>query len=514
MPAPRAIDGSTPSEDVRRAPAPRAQATGTSEAARERRAEGRRPLGSPRGATIGTLADAALSLASSPWVLWKKARRIARNPRGHADEVDPRRWFARVRRGDGGRIAPARAPHVVFVGKSFGELRQIERLDAALRARHPRIVTTWCGQMAEFLDHVARRFPAQRMAAAPFDGVATVFPFVARLDPDLVVFVERVLSPLLARTLARAGVPVLVANAIGPRPLRKGRVRRALAHLDRHRTFAAVSAATFPSDRQRDAAAPYLRPGTPAAVVGSLKLDLEVPAAGADDAALAAWLAPRPARPLFVAGSTRRGDEAFVLEALRTVARDAPPALLLAPRQPERADEVAALAAAAGFGVARFSRRDDVRRADVLLLDVVGALPRAYAEGVAAFVGGTLRHLGQNVAEPLHFGLPVAFGTAATSLDEVMQACVEADVGARVASSGELAAHWRRVLEDPSGRAGVRVRARDLLAMHRGAAERTVDVLAAWLDRGRGDARPGGPRVSPTNVRACGPLQRVTTISR
>jgi 3-deoxy-D-manno-octulosonic-acid transferase len=156
----------------------------------------------------------------------------------------------------------------------------------------------------------------------------------------------------------------------------------------------------------------------------------------------------------------------------------------------ERMTEIEGLIERAGLSV---SRRTVPRpAADVFLLDTMGELAAAYPHTVAAFLGGTLRHRGQNFVEPLLHGLPVSFGPAHVYLAEEQRACEAAGLGTRVETPGDLARHWRQVLAEPHPRDGLLARSRAFLDGHRGALARTVEVVL--------EHTPGlgsGPRVTP-----------------
>src|SRR5690606_41772017 len=86
-----------------------------------------------------------------------------------------------------------------------------------------------------------------------------------------------------------------------------------------------------------------------------------------------------PDRPVFIAASTVKGEEAPVLAAFAAVRRLHPGALLvLAPRKPERFDEAITLARGEGFRVMRRTELavDADPRADVGVLDTICELPQ------------------------------------------------------------------------------------------------------------------------------------------
>src|SRR5262249_14556076 len=146
-------------------------------------------------------------------------------------------------------------------------------------------------------------------------------------------------------------------------------------------------------------------------VLGNLKFDMHTPpelvARGH------AWRAAIGERPVWVAASTREGEEELVLQAFAALAID-DALLVLVPRHPQRFDEVAARverqggrigrrsgwapagAAAASLGPVRALPRD----VKVLLGDSMGELGAYYAASDVAFIGGSLLPLGgQNLIE-------------------------------------------------------------------------------------------------------------------
>jgi 3-deoxy-D-manno-octulosonic-acid transferase len=113
-----------------------------------------------------------------------------------------------------------------------------------------------------------------------------------------------------------------------------------------------------------------------------------------------------PKNPLIAAASTHAPEERWILEAFKKVYKTRTenlPRLLLAPRHPERFDEVAELIKNSGLKLVRRSsplNLEDVA-ADVILLDSIGELRQVFALAEIVFVGGSLiPHGGQNILEP------------------------------------------------------------------------------------------------------------------
>src|SRR6185295_11171376 len=112
--------------------------------------------------------------------------------------------------------------------------------------------------------------------------------------------------------------------------------------------------------------------------------------------------------PVWLASSTRDGEEALILDAL--AADRLPPGALtvIVPRHPQRFDEVAALLRERSV---RFARRSDggavAADIDVVLGDSMGEMTGYCAAADVVFVGGGLLPLGgQNLIEPIALGRP------------------------------------------------------------------------------------------------------------
>ena len=168
-------------------------------------------------------------------------------------------------------------------------------------------------------------------------------------------------------------------------------------------------------------------------------------------------------RPVIVAGSTMKGEEPAVLRAFRRVRATFPNTLLiLAPRHPERVDDVEALSQDEGFKTVRRSELaiDAEPRADVVVLDSIGELATIYQLATVAFVGGSLVATGgHNILEPAVFGKPIVFGPHMSNFAEIADAFVSNAAavqvaGRRRARRGDGRAHDRSDPARPPRRGG------------------------------------------------------------
>ncbi|MCB1058487.1 MAG: 3-deoxy-D-manno-octulosonic acid transferase [Acidobacteria bacterium] len=393
-----------------------------------------------------------------------------------------------------GRVPEAPVPGGLWIhAVSVGEVMVAATLAQALPETLPLVVTTVTptGQ-ARAQASLGRRATVTYL---PFELGFAVERFFRRLAPAALVLVEGDLWPLVLERTARRRLPVTVVNGrVSDRSFRRmTRLRRLLGgllgplftHVGR---FGMQTA----EDRRR-----LIELGvSPAkvAVTGNLKYESPEPAANTELEAQLRRLAGD--RPLLVAGSTMAGEEEAVLDALEVAGGGEAALLVVAPRHPERWDEVARLLDKRGIAFLRrsgWTSPGSSPRPAVVLLDSLGELAGLYRIAAAAFIGGTLVATGgHNPLEPARFAVATAVGPSMENFREMAEHFDRAEAWARVGDAAALGETWRRWLEEPSEAAAVGRRAQALVEANRGSLERTLKLLEPLL--AAVSARPAGSR--------------------
>jgi 3-deoxy-D-manno-octulosonic-acid transferase len=379
---------------------------------------------------------------------------------------------------------------------SVGEALTSRALIADLRARYPNLrlflsTTTLTGQQI-----AARLQDVDAVFFLPFD----LPPFVNRtlrlVRPRLFIMMETEIWPNLLHACRRANVKTMLVNGrISTRSYSRYRLvrpffRRVLADVDRFCMQSDESARRI-VDLGADPARVTL--------TGSLKFDsLESPAAaaGRGEGRVLRYFRIPPARPVFMAASTVKGEESPVLSAFAAVRRVHPTALLImAPRKPERFGEAEALSRAEGLRVVRRKELavDAEPRADVVILDTFGELAHLFQVATVVFVGGSLIDQGgHNILEPAVHGKPIVFGAYMRNFAEIAETFLQNQAAVQVSTPAELAGAVVRLVGDPVERARLGAAARALVEANRGAKRRTLDSIAAVLPPpgSRGVVRP------------------------
>jgi 3-deoxy-D-manno-octulosonic-acid transferase len=391
-------------------------------------------------------------------------------------------------------------PSIWIHAVSVGEVLTARPLVQDLRARYPRLriflsTTTLSGQ------GVARRSVRDVDAVFyfPFDLALFVRRTLDLVRPRLFIMMETEIWPNLLRECRRRHVSTAIVNGrLSQRSypryrMVKGFMRRVLDDIDHFCVQSEESARRF-----IDLGA---NPGR-VTVTGSLKfdsLDLSTNAvqSRSRDRVLRYFQIPA-GRPVIVAGSTMKGEEPAVLRAFRRVRATFPNTLLiLAPRHPERVDDVEALSQEEGFKTVRRSELaiDTEPRADVVVLDSIGELATIYQLATVAFVGGSLVATGgHNILEPAVFGKPIVFGPHMSNFAEIAEAFVANVAGAQVAGEGELEEMMVALMTDPIRRARLGAAARALVEANRGAKDKSMAALAALLPQDHTTTYPSNVR--------------------
>ncbi len=420
------------------------------------------------------LATGAALLAAGPFLLARRG--------GHYLPTLAGRLGRETGPAAGGGAAPGGASGGIWLhAVSVGEVGVAATLARALPPDLPLLVTTVTPTGQERARAAFAPFGGRATVAyLPFDLGFAVRRFFARHQPRALVLIEGDYWPLVLREARRRGLPIAVVNGrVGDRSFgRMRRLRPLLAPL-----FSGVGAFGVQSaaDRERLVAL-GVSPGR-VAVTGNLKYESPQPAPHPELEAALRGMAG--GRPILLAGSTMPGEEEAVLAAFQAAGGGERALLVLAPRHPERWNEVDALLRRRGVSTARRSAPSFAApgvTADVVLLDSLGELAGLYRLAAAAFIGGTLTPTGgHNPLEAARFGVPLAVGPAMFNFREMAAAFDQAGAWRRVADAGELGAAWKGWLDDPAAGREVGGRALRLVEANRGALARTLAMLAPTI---------------------------------
>lgn len=363
--------------------------------------------------------------------------------------------------------------HAVSVGEAIAASSFIR----AMLARMPEVRV-----VVSTVTDTGRAVATQRLADVaemvymPFDLGLFMRRAIKAVNPSVFIVMETEIWPSAFASMRAAGVPVALINGrISDRSYRRYlRIAPALK-----RVLAHVSAFCMQDEGY---AARIIEMGAPherVHVTGNFKFDISL-AGGA-----ASWTTALYGRTI-VAGSTHRGEDALILRACADAAARAgiKVNLVIAPRHPERFEEVAALLRDEGVDFARRSALSGSERIEgrVVLLDTVGELSAVYRACDIAVIGGSfIPHGGQNPLEPAYWGRPSVCGPHMGNFPFIAE--FYAQGAAFPASDDTLPDVLYDLIMNAEKARSAGERGRLMLDANRGAVERALSVVEGIMPR-------------------------------
>lgn len=326
----------------------------------------------------------------------------------------------------------------------------------------------------------------------PYDVPFAVTRFLLHFKPVMGVLMETELWFNLIAGCQRQQIPLLLVNArLSERSARGYAKLGRLAH-DGLKSLSAIAAQT-----EADAVRLQKLGASNVTVTGNLKFDVMPPADAVEQGQLLRNLLGRD-RPVFLAASTRDGEEAILLDAL--VSAQVPNLLaVIVPRHPQRFDEVAELLKKRGCNFVRRSslphkyaekqaqENDDAdnkitvsQDASYVLGDSMGEMFTYYAACDVAFIGGSLLPFGgQNLIEACAMGKPVLIGPHTFNFKQATELAINAGAAQRVENGMDLALAVRTLFADTGRQQHMATAATRFSADNRGATLRVLALLRA-----------------------------------
>ncbi len=333
--------------------------------------------------------------------------------------------------------------HAVSIGESNSALPLIEKLLAAnplIRLLLTTGTTTSASLMTERLAHE----PRAMHQFIPLDHPRWVAAFLDHWRPDLALFVESEIWPNLIRATEKRGIPMILLNArMSERSFQRWqRFPQTMSRL--LRPFAIVLAQNAKiGERLTALGAPRVE------CVGNLKLSS--PALPVSEPELQSLKAKLLGRTCIFAASTHAGEELILAAAQKQLAQESPALLIIAPRHPVRAEEIAQELRRMGFKLAQRSKAEPVEPdTAIYLADTLGEFGLFFRLAPIVFMGGSfVRHGGQNPLEPARLSCVVLHGPHVENFAEPYARLNSVGGAIPVLSAEMIAQTVSRLIADP-----------------------------------------------------------------
>mgnify|MGYP000844240611 FL=1 len=317
---------------------------------------------------------------------------------------------------------PREARPVIWIhAVSVGETNATRPLVQAILKRWPQcdiLLTHMTPTGREAGQRIVQLAPDRiRQCFLPYDAVYAVRKFLRQTQPILGLLMETEVWPTVLEEAHSLGIPMVLVNGRLSEKSFKQAMRVPELMKKAMSRFVAVCAQAD-NDAKR-----FLKLGTVEPVLtGSLKFDIQAPKTALIKAA--EWKKAL-LHPVVLFASTRDGEEALIVEALKKSIRP-DVTYLLVPRHPQRFEEVESLLKDSAI---TYQKRSELKNpADiksstrVILGDSMGEMFFYCALADVTLMGGSFKPFGcQNVIEPASVGVPVIVGPSTFNFSMVVE---------------------------------------------------------------------------------------------
>ncbi len=362
--------------------------------------------------------------------------------------------------------------HAVSVGETIACIPFLKKMKEAFPDKSITLsTTTYTGQK------IARdRFPeADRIMYMPWDSSLCINRVVRDIDPDIFITIETEIWPALIKKLKASGSKIILLN---------GRIS--------HGSFKGYKRAGFFMKRvlslmdhiymqSKDNAERIISIGAKpekVEIMGNFKFDISF-----NSSAPLEWINNIKGR-ILLAGSTHKGEDEIILRAFEGLHKNFPDLkLIIAPRHPERFDEVENLIRERGF---KYIKRSEIKGPEeisepVILMDTIGELPRSFVSSTVTFIGGSLLpYGGHNILEPAYWSIPVIFGPHMDNFP-VHREFLEESAAILVKDPSDIITNVSSLLNDPEKAKDMGMRGKAIVANNTGAVDKAVDLIRRCL---------------------------------
>ncbi len=373
------------------------------------------------------------------------------------------------------------SPRIWIHAVSMGEVRVAGPIIRALKRIMP-----GCSIIASTTTEHGRDLAEQTFGKeipvvyAPIDFIASVRKALSRVRPDVLVLLETELWPTWLAEAQRMGIKTALING-------RVSVRSIGGYLRFRPLFRQIirNVHSFSMILEQDATRIKAIGADPNKVQinGNAKYDslarIADPAVGTQ---IRKILNVGASAPVFVAGSTRQGEEVLVLEAYEKILEQFPDTLLIiCPRHVERTTAIGSLVEGRGLSYQLWSGLDTgetTRTAPVVIVNTFGKLSDIYSVGSIVFCGASLVPLGgQNPLEAAAWGKVVFYGPSMEDFLDAKELLEKVGAGIQVSGPETLAEKAVWFLSHPQDLKSVGARARDAVMRNHHAAEKHARVI-------------------------------------
>lgn len=269
----------------------------------------------------------------------------------------------------------------------------------------------------------------------PLDCKNEIRKILKRIDLKLLILIETEIWPNLISCAKKKGKVILVNGRISDKSFgRYMKLKRILKnvlgkidHFYMQTPLDGERIETIGADSSK------------VSVVGNLKFDIELQNYSEDKKNELKDIIKAEGRKIFVAGSTRTGEDEIILDAFKHLRGYM---LVLVPRHLDRIEKIEGLLRKRRISFSKYSDclEEKADKTQVVIVDQMGVLRKFYSICDSAFVGGTLVNIGgHSLLEPLFYRKTPIFGKYLQNVKDIADEILKRGIGFKVDNGEDIA---------------------------------------------------------------------------
>lgn len=330
--------------------------------------------------------------------------------------------------------------HAASVGENLIQLELLKRLISTKSANFSALMTCQTATAAQQISTALLSLPHAKTRViqqmAPLDTSTISKRFFDHWKPDAIIYAEGEIWPNQLLESDRRNIPSALINARMTQKSIRGWSRWPRTA---NRLFGVFSTILTSDTQTQSGLESILNRALPCP--GNLKSSLPPP--DIDSSELQNWVSLLAGRKILLAASTHAPEESALIDTWETMPQA--PFLILAPRHPERGDEVANILDGKGIQFTRLTEtRELVGDSKVLLADTLGEMGLWYRLADTVYLGGAhAPHVGgHNPLEALQLGKPVLTGPDHYNFKDMARTLCEYDGYTIIKDISDISNHF------------------------------------------------------------------------
>lgn len=364
---------------------------------------------------------------------------------------------------------------IMFHAVSVGEVLSLEKLLKKTKEQFPnyKLVLTTGTKTGQELAHKKYSEIVDFITYFPFDISFAINNFLNKINPSIVLIAETELWPNFAIQCKKRNIPLLIIN---------GRISdKSLGSYKNLKLFFSPILNLYSKiytqselDKER-----FIEIGTSSEkveVMKNLKFDIDKTPSDID--------LKKGENKVLIAGSTHSGENEILISAfdkLRQSHKNLK--FIIAPRHLERVKEIEQILSNYNYTFGYRSKNNDFTNFDIIILDTLGELKKAYAFSDIAFIGGSFNKTGgHNPLEATVYNVPTITGPSIKNFRDIYSILTKAGAAVLVNNQSELEKTLDKFLSDSEFYNNTKENCKNIFQDQQGALEFVIDKIKSILN--------------------------------